>query len=50
MSTADILDAHDLSFLLHDWLRVEELTDHAPFTEHSRETFDAMLGASREIA
>ncbi|MGP9724502.1 acyl-CoA dehydrogenase [Corynebacterium sp. AOP40-9SA-29] len=48
--TAEILSRDDLSFLLHDWLRVEELTDHAPFTEHSRDTFDAMLDASRELA
>ncbi|MDN5581429.1 MAG: acyl-CoA dehydrogenase [Corynebacterium sp.] len=48
--TAEILSRDDLSFLLHDWLRVEELTDHAPFAEHSRDTFDAMLDASRELA
>ncbi|HIW91899.1 MAG TPA: acyl-CoA dehydrogenase [Candidatus Corynebacterium avicola] len=50
MSTPEILDVSDLTFLLHDWLRVGDLTNHEPFTEHSRETFDAMLDASREIA
>jgi alkylation response protein AidB-like acyl-CoA dehydrogenase len=48
--TSGILSGRDLSFLLYDWLHVEELTEQAPFTEHSRETFDAMLEASRELA
>ncbi|WP_420098047.1 acyl-CoA dehydrogenase [Corynebacterium sp.] len=48
--TADILSRDDLAFLLYDWLHVESLTEHDRFSEHSRETFDAMLDASRELA
>jgi hypothetical protein len=29
-----------LDFMLHDWLKVEELTSRTRFEEHSRETFD----------
>lgn len=47
---ADILSRDDLSFLLYDWLNVESLTEHDRFSDHSRETFDAMLDASRDLA
>jgi alkylation response protein AidB-like acyl-CoA dehydrogenase len=45
-----ILSRRDLDFLLHDWLDVESLTKRARFTEHSRETFDAVLDLAEEIA
>jgi len=45
-----ILSRHDLEFLLHDWLRVEELTARERFAEHSRETFDAVLELAADIA
>lgn len=48
--TADILSRNDLSFLLYDWLHVESLTEHDRFSDHSRDTFDAMLDASRDLA
>ncbi|MGO1949465.1 MAG: acyl-CoA dehydrogenase [Mycobacteriaceae bacterium] len=47
---APILSQDDLRFLLHDWLHVGDLTGHERFSEHSRETFDAMLDASRDLA
>ena len=45
-----ILSRRDLEFLLHDWLRVEELTARERFAEHSRETFDAVLELAADIA
>ncbi|MCX7901528.1 MAG: acyl-CoA dehydrogenase [Burkholderiaceae bacterium] len=39
-----------LSFLLYDWLRVEELTALPRFAEHSRATFDAALEAAEQLA
>ncbi len=45
-----ILNRRDLEFLLHEWLRVSDLTDRERFKEHSRETFDAILDVCAEVA
>jgi butyryl-CoA dehydrogenase len=45
-----ILSRRDLDFLLHEWLDVESLTKRARFSEHSRETFDAVLDLAERIA
>ncbi|MEV0354485.1 acyl-CoA dehydrogenase [Nocardia sp. NPDC050697] len=45
-----LLNPRDLEFLLYQWLDVEALTKHPRFAEHSRETFDAVLALSAEIA
>ncbi|MBU2662504.1 acyl-CoA dehydrogenase [Actinoplanes bogorensis] len=45
-----ILSRRDLDFLLYEWLDVEALTARERFTEHSRETFDAFLDVSAQIA
>jgi alkylation response protein AidB-like acyl-CoA dehydrogenase len=45
-----ILSRRDLDFLLHEWLQVEGLTKRPRFTEHSRETFDAVLDLAERIA
>ena len=45
-----VLSPQDLSFLLYDWLNVCELTKHDRFSAHSRETFDAVLQLSQDIA
>ncbi len=45
-----ILSRRDLDFLLHEWLDVESLTGRARFTEHSRETFDAVLALAEQVA
>jgi butyryl-CoA dehydrogenase len=45
-----VLSRQDLSFLLYDWLNVCELTKHDRFREHSRQTFDAVLELSADIA
>ena len=39
-----------LDFMLHDWLKVDELTSRPRFEEHSRETFDELLQAASEVA
>ncbi|WHZ11689.1 MAG: 3-methylmercaptopropionyl-CoA dehydrogenase (DmdC) [Burkholderiaceae bacterium] len=39
-----------LDFLLYDWLDAESLTQRPRFVEHSRETFDAVLGTCERIA
>ena len=45
-----ILSRRDLDFLLHEWLDVESLTNRERFSEHSRETFDAVLDLAERIA
>jgi len=39
-----------LDFLLHDWLRVDALCQRPRHAEHNRETFDAVLDLSEQIA
>ena len=50
MGSSLILSRRDLDFLLHEWLDVESLTKRPRFTEHSRETFDAVLDLAEKIA
>ncbi|MEJ2871047.1 acyl-CoA dehydrogenase [Actinomycetospora sp. OC33-EN08] len=50
MSDSRILSRQDLDFLLHDWLRVGDLTDRAPFADHDRDTIDAVLDLAEQIA
>lgn len=45
-----LMSRRDLEFLLYEWLRVDELTKHARFAEHSRETFDAVLDLCEQLA
>ena len=45
MSTRQTLD-----FLLHDWLKVEQLVLRERFAEHSRATFDAVLDTCERLA
>ena len=47
---SEILSRRDLDFLLYEWLDVESLTSRPRFAEHSRETFDAFLDVSAQIA
>ncbi|MEU3010203.1 acyl-CoA dehydrogenase [Nocardia asteroides] len=44
------MSRRDLEFLLYEWLEVESLTSRDRFAEHSRETFDAVLDLSANIA
>ncbi len=45
-----LLSRRDLEFLLYEWLRVDELTKRDRFSEHSRETFDAVLELCEQLA
>ena len=47
---SSILSRRDLDFLLHEWLDVSSLTSRPRFTDHSRETFDAVLDLAEQIA
>jgi Acyl-CoA dehydrogenase N terminal len=44
------LSRQNLQFLLYDWLDVVDLTTRERFSEHSRETFDAVLDLSEALA
>ncbi|MGC5256347.1 acyl-CoA dehydrogenase [Gordonia sp. DT218] len=44
------MSRRDLEFLLYEWLEVEKLTSRDHFREHSRETFDAVLELSENLA
>ena len=45
-----ILSVRDLEFLLYQWLDAESLTSRPRYADHSRETFDAALKVSEQIA
>ena len=45
-----ILSARDIEFLLYEWLDAESLTGRPRYADHSRETFDAALKTSEQIA
>jgi alkylation response protein AidB-like acyl-CoA dehydrogenase len=50
VQVAPPLSRRDVEFLLYEWLDVLELTRRERFSEHSRETFDAVLELSEQIA
>ena len=45
-----ILSRRDLDFLLHEWLDAESLIQRPRFSDHSRETFDAVLDLCKQLA
>lgn len=45
-----LLSRRDLEFLLYEWLDVEDLTRRPRFSDHSRQTFDAVLELSEQLA
>ena len=47
---SDLLSRQDLSFLLYDWLDVVGLTERDRYAEHSRETFEAAVDLSAQVA
>ncbi|MCF8611553.1 acyl-CoA dehydrogenase [Gordonia sp. HY285] len=44
------LNRRDIDFMLHEWLDVTSLTSRPRFAEHSRDTFDAVLDLSEDMA
>jgi alkylation response protein AidB-like acyl-CoA dehydrogenase len=49
-SPSRLVSRADIDFLLHEWLRVDELAQRPRYKEHSRETFDAVLDLSEALA
>ena len=49
-TAATLLSRRDQQFLLHEWLRVEDLCERERFAEHSREVFDDVLELAKRIA
>jgi alkylation response protein AidB-like acyl-CoA dehydrogenase len=47
---AEFLSRRDVDFLLYEWLDVVGLTKRDHFAEHSRDTFDAVLDLSVDMA
>ena len=47
---SDVLSRRDSDFLVYEWLDVTSLPCRERFAEHSRETFDAVLELSADIA
>ena len=45
-----ILSRRDLDFLLYEWLDAESLLQRQRFSDHSRETFDAVLDLCEQLA
>jgi butyryl-CoA dehydrogenase len=50
MAHAAPIDQRNLDFVLHELLEVESLCRYRRFSEHGRETFDAVIAAARELA
>ena len=50
MADSRVMSRRDLEFLLYEWLDTEALTERARYAEHDRETFDAVLDLSAQIA
>ncbi|MEY4208119.1 MAG: hypothetical protein RLZZ20_1271 [Pseudomonadota bacterium] len=48
--SSKILSRRDLDFLLYEWLNAESLTTRPRFSDHSRETFDAVLDLCEQLA
>jgi len=47
---SDLMSRRDLDFLLYEWLQVDALTERERYAEHSRQTFDAALDVSAQVA
>jgi alkylation response protein AidB-like acyl-CoA dehydrogenase len=45
-----LLSRRDLDFLLHEWLDICSLTSRERFSEHSRDTIDAVMDLAEQIA
>lgn len=49
-SDAPLLSRRDQQFLLHEWLRVDELCARERFADHSRDVFDDVLQLAERVA
>ncbi len=48
--TAHLISRDDLDFLLHDWLRIDDLFDRPLFADHDRQTTASLLDLAAELA
>ena len=48
--TDDLIPPRELEFLLYEFLDAESLLQRPRFADHSRQTFDAILGVARRLA
>lgn len=48
--TDPLIPRADLDFMLHDWLRIDEVLARPAFADHGRETIDAVLDLSEKLA
>jgi alkylation response protein AidB-like acyl-CoA dehydrogenase len=46
----ELIDRATLDFLLHDWLRLEDILAHDIYADHSRGSIDAMLDSATRMA
>ena len=47
---SELMSRRDLDFLLYEWLDVESLTSRMRYSEHGRDTFDAVLDLAEQVA
>jgi hypothetical protein len=50
VADSTIMNRRDVQFLLYEWLDVAALVERERYAEHSRETFDAVLDLSEQLA
>ncbi|HXH80470.1 MAG TPA: acyl-CoA dehydrogenase [Nocardioides sp.] len=50
MASSTIMNRRDVEFLLYEWLDVPALVERERYADHSRETFDAVLDLSEQLA
>jgi butyryl-CoA dehydrogenase len=48
--TPPLMSRRDLDFLLYEWLDAEALTSRDRYSEHGRDTFDAVLDLAEQVA
>lgn len=45
-----MISRREIDFLLHEWLSIDQLFERPEYAEHSRDTIDAMLDVSSQLA
>ena len=50
MPRSTVMSARDIEFLLYEWLDTADLPQRERYAEHDRETFDAVLALSEQLA
>ena len=47
---SDLMNRRDLDFVLYEWLDTDALTERDRYRDHGRDTFDAALDVSAQVA